>query len=168
VIRVSAFRSRIPWVALATATVAVLSACANVYPDAVTVRALVCEECVNGEYDSVTVRGNSAIPQLLRAMSGPGTARELTVRNTAMGSWARLSAFDTSFHLADSTEIGNRTAARFRASWQARAMLLLRKIGTPEAKWALRAGLTAIPVNRRYSLGPSLRAFGDSLYRDFP
>lgn len=145
-----------------------LGACDPTVPDPATVRALVCEECVDGEYDSVVVRGDAALPALARAIAGPGSARLARIRAAATDDAVRVAAFDSSRTWPNSAAVAEMAVRRFRSSWQRRAIILIRKIGTPAARHALRGAVTAIPINARFALDPVTRAFADSVRLTFP
>ena len=147
---------------------AFLGACDQTIPDPTTVRALVCEECVDGEYDSVVVRGDAALPALVRAMAGPGNARQARIRAAAMDNAVRIAAFDSSRTWPNRALVAEMAVQRFRSSWQRRAIMLMRRIGTPAARHALHAAVTAIPINARFALDPESRAFADSVVLTFP
>jgi hypothetical protein len=145
-----------------------LGACDQHVPGPATVRALVCDECVDGEYDSVVVRGDAALPALARAIAGPGSAHQARIRAAAKDDAVRVAAFDSSHVWPNAAARAELAVRRFRSSWQRRAIMLMRRIGTPAARHALRGAVTAIPINARFALDPGVRAFADSVLRTFP
>lgn len=141
-------------------------ACQHPQPDRTVMRALVCEECSSGEADSVTARGNSAVPVLLAALTLPAPSVRRAARELAQRDLRRAHRKDSTI-VADSAAT-DRLVYRFDVSYQRRAAYLLRRIGTPEAKHALGTALMSFPQRYPGSLLPESRRYADSLWRSFP
>jgi hypothetical protein len=118
-------------------------------------RWLLCEECIDGELDSVVALGDRAIPILEAALQGPSDERRANMRRQAEAMWGGM---------RDRTVI---TLARYLAhydsnyvsSYQSRAATALQRIDTPETRAIL---LDALRDDARYRADVR-RALGRSL-----
>ena len=118
---------------------------------------LLCEECIEGELDSVVALGDQAVPPLQRALKGPPGERRENMRRQAEGVYALLP--DTSIIIRQTYL--DRYEANYVSSYQARAAVALGRIGTPKARQVVLAALTSGTTYRRdvqRALGSAARA----------
>src|SRR5262249_51524773 len=131
-------------------------------------RALMCDECVAGEFDSVKVHGDRSVPMLLSAMTLPADSVLSSVRATAADEVGRAQRAAPTGAVFDTTEFVNAASEHFITSYQRRAAFLLYQIGTPEAKRSLGIALRVLAPQSPGSLRPVARRFADSLWRLMP
>jgi hypothetical protein len=94
---------------------------------------LLCEECSDGELDSVVALGQRAVPLLKDALEGPTDDRRANMRRQAEAMWRGMS--DTAvvpFQL-----FLDHYDANYVASYQSRAAVALDTLDTPEARQIL-------------------------------
>ena len=94
---------------------------------------LLCEECSEGELDSVIALGDRAVPLLKDALEGPTDDRRANMRQQAEAMWRGMSdttvvAFQAFLEHYD---------ANYVASYQSRAAVALDSLDTPEASQIL-------------------------------
>jgi len=92
-------------------------------------RWLLCEECREGELDSVVALGDRATGALAEALRGPPAAGRENVRNQAIAMFRRspgISPFSQQQYV-------NRFVANYVATYQSRSVVALGQIGTPKA-----------------------------------
>jgi hypothetical protein len=128
---------------------------------------LLCEECTDGQIDSLAKYGNDAVPRLLNEVRGP-VARDVDRHRALVNSeWQRIRSRrplvagpDLAF---DSARMVNRAADAFRASYQRRALWALYRIGTPRARQAIAGTYRADSIAGQTLLSPGARRLADSL-----
>ena len=97
---------------------------------------LLCDECVDGELDSVVALGARAVRALGRALIGPPTDRGDNMRRQFITRWNRIAAY-----LADrgrqpamtQTDYVTLNFENYEASYQQRSAIALGRIGGPRA-----------------------------------
>ena len=118
---------------------------------------LLCEECIDGELDSVVALGDRAVPMLDSALEGPTPERRANMRLQAEAMWRGMQ---------DTTVVAlqrflDHYDANYVASYQSRAATALDSIGTPEARRILNDALRSDSIYRpdvRRVLGRSVNA----------
>lgn len=163
-------RVRRPTLLVAIAAFALLAStgCRWTPPDDVVLRALVCDECTTGQFDSVLVHGDRSVPMLLSALSQPPANVTRDARGTVIREWRRASRGNPARGAFDSAQTVDAGVEHFTTAYQRRAALLLRKIGTPSARRALGVAVMSLPPRRSAQLRGSARELADSLWRSFP
>lgn len=161
---------------LAIGTVALCAAsCRDARFDAAVRHALLCEECVAGEIDTLVTYRDLAVPRLVNELRGPTAADSMQHQRLVAFEWrgvrARRAHTDSVQLRADSVALSYRAAESFVTSYQKRALYVLFRIGTPMAKAAIRAAFSADSAFAADSLSgglrlkPPARALADSLRR---
>jgi len=118
---------------------------------------LLCEECTDGELDSVIALGDRAVPLLDSALKGPSPDRRANMRLQAEAMWRGMQ--DTSVIALQ--RFLDHYGANYVASYQSRAATALDSIGTPEARRILNEALRNDSIYRtdvRRVLGRSVNA----------
>jgi hypothetical protein len=100
-------------------------------------RWLLCEECVEGERDSVVALGDRAVDALAEALSGPPKEGRNTIRKHAEAMYDRNPA-PAPLGRKEYVELA---VGNYVATYQKRAAIALRGIGTPRAHAVLVAAL---------------------------
>lgn len=111
-----------------------LTACDSLKPaqDRTVRRWLLCEECVDGELDSVVALGVQGEKAMKRALKGPPGDRVAKMRRQAEAMYARIPNTALSLQGYVDHHLGN-----YKAIYQSRAAIALRRINTPSAHAAL-------------------------------
>ncbi|MDX1394748.1 MAG: hypothetical protein R3195_10155 [Gemmatimonadota bacterium] len=105
---------------------------------------LLCEECVDGERESVVSLGEDAIPWMADALRGPSPRRVSNIRLQAAESYARLVAATPSGDPGRTqTQYVDHYTDNYVATFQSRAAKALGDIGTDAALDTLRTALAA-------------------------
>ena len=94
-------------------------------------RWLLCEECVDGELDSVVALGDRALPLLKAALEGPPADRRANMRLQAEAMYTQIR--DTSNLVGRQPYVAYHTD-NYVASYQSRAATALQRIGTADAR----------------------------------
>jgi len=118
---------------------------------------LLCEECSDGELDSVIAMGDRAVPLLRDALQGPPASRRDNMRQQARAMYEMIP--DTT--VISAQRYLDRYAENYVASYQSRAAVALGRIGTRKARTTLAAALRRDAVYRsdvRRALGGAMRA----------
>ena len=118
---------------------------------------LLCEECIDGELDSVLALRDRAVPLLDSALKGPPPDRRANMRLQAEAMWRGMQ---------DTTVIAlqqylDHYDANYVASYQSRAATALDSLGTPRARQILDSALRNDSIYRtdvRRVLGRSVNA----------
>ena len=101
---------------------------------------LLCDECVDGELDSVVALGARAVPALGRALIGPPAGRRDNMRRQLVSRWNRIAVY-----LADEgrqpamtqTDYVTQNIEHYEISYQRRSAIALGRIGGRRAIRAL-------------------------------
>jgi len=157
----------------------VLTACHPTPGERATVRRwLLCEECKEGERDSVVALGDRAIGALGEAVKGPPASGRENIRRQAEAMYARLSSPPLAQQVYARHFVDN-----YVATYQSRAAIALGLIGTPRAQAillkaarndttsredVLRAIGAAAPIALAVAAGDSQSAPADSTVRIDP
>ena len=97
---------------------------------------LQCEECSDGELDSVAQLGNRGVRRLTAALRGAPPEDSSNIRFQAESMHARVQGATIPV-----TEYADRAVANYKATYQKRAAIGLHRINTPQAHAALVAAL---------------------------
>jgi hypothetical protein len=119
-------------------------------------RWLLCEECVDGELDSVVALGDRAVRILEAALRGPSADRRDNMRQQVEAMYRGMRDTVISFQ-----RYADHFASNYVASYQSRAAIALGAIGTPHARKILDGALRRDARYRadvRRALGRSVRA----------
>lgn len=95
-------------------------------------RWLLCEECVEGERDSIDALGDRAVKALEKALQGPPRKRRDNIRRQAEGLYARIASPRVS-----RDEYVGHYVENYVQTYKRRATVALRRINTPRAHAAL-------------------------------
>lgn len=115
----------------------VLTACQPTAAERNTVRRwLLCEECSEGELDSVVALGDRVTGVLGQALQGPTPSGRQNIRRQAEAMFDRL----TGARLSQSQFVGH-FVDNYVATYQSRSIVALERIGTPQAHAVLLAAL---------------------------
>jgi hypothetical protein len=106
---------------------------------------LLCEECSDGELDSVLALGDRAVPLLKDALEGPPDDRRANMRQQSEAMWRGLQ--DTTAVLLPTFVA--RYDSNYVASYQTRAAVALDSLDTPETRQILLDALRNDSVYRR-------------------
>ncbi len=107
-------------------------------------RWLLCDECVDGELDSLLALGPAGFEAMKRAVEGPPRDRITTMRRQANTMYDRMASPPLSRERYVDRYVGN-----YIAGYKARAIVALRRMGTPQAHAVLVDALR--PDNRHRS-----------------
>jgi len=156
------------WVALVAVPLAAL-ACRDAQFDATVRRALLCEECVEGQVAALVAYGDMAVPRMVNELRGPSQADVLQHQRLVAAEWqairVRRTQLDSAHLASDSTAVATRASAALVTSYQKQVLYVLYRIGTPKAKLAIRAAFAADSAVAGTILKPAARAMADSLRR---
>lgn len=136
-------KNRVAWLprVLIPAFVACVTACAStIQRPAELNRWLQCDECVDGELDSVVGLQSRAVEALVDALHGPSSDRVENMRRQFAASYARVVARTdpSTLNITEATYV-RRYLENYVATYRSRSAIALGRIGTDAAVNALRA-----------------------------
>ncbi len=139
-------------------------------------RWLTCEECVDGERDSVVARGIAVVPSLTRALDGPPDSISQNFARSTGRTFRRMreqfdrqSPADQALRpLGDSAFIVGSAVANFQRAYRTRAAVALHAITPVNAKTLFRRLLSADSAGTIPPIDPTFRLVLDSLSKTPP